>query len=66
MGARWGRRKLFVECPWGKRRRQRRVAQIRAVQEDLGLDQVAVNEGEVDIHLNLKSGPDWLLKGVQK
>ena len=66
MGARWGRPKMFVECPWSKRRRQRRLAQILAMLQNRGPDEVAVYEDEVDIHLNPKSGPDWMPKGVQK
>jgi transposase len=66
MGARWGRPKMFVECPWSKRRRQRRLAQIRTVLLNRGADEVALYEDEVDIHLNPKPGPDWMPRGVQK
>lgn len=66
MGARWGRPKLFVECPWSKRRRQRRLARIRSMLEKRGPDEVALYEDEVDIHLNPKAGPDWMPRGVQK
>jgi transposase len=66
MGARWGRPKMFVECPWSKRRRQRRLAQIRMVLQNRGPGEVALYEDEVDIHLNPKPGPDWMPRGVQK
>jgi transposase len=66
MGIRWGRPKLFVECPWSQRRRRRRLAQIRTLVENLGPDEVALYEDEVDIHLNPKPGPDWMPHGVQK
>lgn len=66
MGARWGRPKMFVECPWSKRRRQRRLTQLRTMLENRGRDEVALYEDEVDIHLNPKSGPDWMPRGVQK
>jgi transposase len=66
MGARWGRPKMFVECPWTTRRRQRRLAQLRAILTERGPDEVALYEDEVDIHLNPKPGPDWMARGVQK
>lgn len=66
MGARWGRPKMYVECPWSRRRRQRRLAQIRAMLHDRGPDEVALYEDEVDIHLNPRPGPDWMPAGMQK
>jgi hypothetical protein len=44
----------------------RRLAWIRRLIRKLGPDEVAVYEGEVDIHLNPKIGPDWMLSGQQK
>jgi len=66
MGARWGRPKVYVVCPWSRRRRLRRLAQIRELVENLGPGEVALYEDEVDIHLNPKTGPDWMPRGVQK
>lgn len=66
MGARWGRPKIFVSCPWRRRRRQRRLAQIRQLLGTLPAGEVALYSDEVDIHLNPRTGPDWMARGVQK
>jgi transposase len=66
MGARRGRPKPIVLCPWKKRKRQRRLAAIRALLANLGPGEVAVYEDEVDIHLNPKIGLDWMNRGKQK
>jgi transposase len=63
---RLGRPKPTVGCPWPKARRMRRLAWIRRLIGNLGPDEVAVYEDEVDIHLNPKIGPDWMLPGQQK
>jgi transposase len=63
---RLGRPKPTVGCPWPKSRRMRRLAGIRRLIRNLGPDEVAVYEDEVDIHLNPKIGPDWMLQGQQK
>ena len=44
----------------------RRLAWIRRLIRNLGPDEVAVYEDEVDIHLNPKIGLDWMLQGQQK
>lgn len=64
--ARWGRPKLFVACPWSRSRRGRRLAQIRKLLRTLPSNEVALYEDEVDIHLNPRSGPDWMPRGIQK
>ena len=66
LGARWGRPNMFVLCPWGKRRRGRRLSDIRRLLESLPSDETAFFEDEVDINLNPKAGPDWMVKGQQK
>ena len=63
---RLGRPKPIVGCPWPKARRLRRLAWIRRLIRDLAPDEVALYEDEVDIHLNPKIGPDWMLMGQQK
>jgi transposase len=63
---RLGRPKPIVECPWKKARRDRKLRQIERLVRDLGPDEVAVYADEVDIHLNPKIGPDWMLRGQQK
>ena len=66
LGVRKKRPKPVVRCPWPKRKRERRLREIQRLLEQLPEDEVAVYEDEVDIHLNPKIGPDWMLPGVQK
>jgi transposase len=66
IGARLGRPKPVVGCPWAKRRKNRRLAEIRRTLDGLPADAVAVYLDEVDIHLNPKIGLDWMNRGKQK
>jgi transposase len=66
LGARRGRPRPFVVCPWSKQRRQRRLRQIQQLIDTLPNDEQAFWEDEVDIDLNPKIGPDWMLPGRQK
>ena len=66
IGARLGRPKPTVGCPWPKRRRNRCILAIETMLESLGSTAVAVYLDEVDIHLNPKIGPDWMNRGKQK
>lgn len=66
LGVRWGVARPTVACPWPRRRRQRRLAQIKSRLADLGPNEVAYFEDEVDIHLNPKIGRDWMHRGRQK
>lgn len=66
IGARWGRPRPIVACPWKARRRQRRIAEIRRLVSAATDRDVVVFVDEVDIHLNPKIGPDWMLPGVQR
>lgn len=66
IGARHGAPKPTVECPWSKRAKNERLREIRQLVENLPPDEVAVYEDEVDIHLNPKIGPDWMVPGQQK
>lgn len=63
---RLGRPKPIVGCPWKKRRRLKRLREIRTVIETLPPDEVILYVDEVDLHLNPKIGPDWMLRGTQK
>ena len=63
IGARLGRPRPTVGCPWPKPRKNRRLRQIRQVLENLAADEVAVYLDEVDIHLNPKIGADWMNRG---
>jgi transposase len=66
IGARWGRPRPIVACPWRTRRRQRRIAALRALAASATDENVVVYADEVDIHLNPKLGPDWMLPGTQR
>lgn len=66
IGARLGRAKPIVGCPWRKASKTRRLNQIQKLINELPADEVAVYEDEVDIHLNPKIGADWMVRGQQK
>lgn len=66
LGIRRGMPKPTVGCPWPARARKRRIRLIRRLIETLPPDEAAVYEDEVDIHLNPKIGPDYMLPGQQK
>ena len=63
---RLGRPKPIVGCPWKKRRRMKRLREIRGLIAALPKNEVILYVDEVDIHLNPKIGPDWMLRGTQK
>jgi transposase len=63
---RLGRPKPIVGCPWKKRRRMKRLRKLRQLIEALPEDEVILYVDEVDIHLNPKIGPDWMLRSTQK
>jgi len=65
-GARRGRPKPIVVCPWKKGAKTRRLNQIRRLGERLGDEAALLHVDEIDIHLNPKIGPDWMLRGQQK
>ncbi len=66
IGARLGRAKPIVGCPWSKARKTRRLNEIQKLIDELPDNEVAVYEDEVDIHLNPKIGVDWMVRGQQK
>lgn len=66
LGVRWGRPRAVVSCPWRAARRQRRVAALQRLAASASDRDVVVFADEVDIHLNPKIGPDWMLPGTQR
>jgi transposase len=66
VGARWGRPRPIVACPWKARRRQRRIAALQQLAASASDENVVVYADEVDLHLNPKIGPDWMLPGTQR
>jgi transposase len=66
IGARRGRPKPIVGCPWPKQRRKRRLAALQRLVDTAGQQDTVVYVDEVDIHLNPKLGLDWMNRGKQK
>jgi len=66
IGARLGRPRPVLRCPWKKSRKTRHLRKITRLIEGLAKNEVAVHADEVDIHLNPKIGFDWMLPGQQK
>jgi transposase len=66
LGVRRGMARPAVGCPWGKRARDKRLRMIRRLVARLPEGQAAVWEDELDVHLNPKIGPDWMLPGTQR
>jgi transposase len=66
LGIRLGRPKPIVGCPWSKARKTRRLNKIRKLMAAARPGDVFLYEDEVDIHLNPKIGPDYMLRGTQK
>lgn len=66
IGARRGRPKPTVNCPWSKQAKIRRLHQIQRLIAELPPDEVVMYEDEIDIHLNPKIGLDWMVRGQQK
>jgi putative transposase len=66
LGARRGRPRPVVRCPWPAAAKTRCLNRIRRLLDTLPPDEVALYSDEVDIHLNPKIGWDWMLPGLQK
>lgn len=58
IGARRGRPKPTVDCPWPEAEKQQCLEQIEHLVTHLPAQEVAVWEDEIDIHLNPKIGQD--------
>jgi transposase len=66
LGARWGEPRPVVACPWSKKSKAQRMAQIRGLLRRLPADEVALYQDEVEVHLNPKIGRDWMLPKRQR
>jgi transposase len=66
IGARRGRPRPTVACPWTKAAKTRRLNAIRKLRATVPRSHAIVYEDEVDIHLNPKIGLDWMMAGQQK
>lgn len=63
---RLGRPKPFVKCPWPDQRKDLRIRRLRYLLRHARTGEIWVFEDEVDIHLNPKIGPDYMLPNTQK
>lgn len=66
IGARRGRPRPTVGCPWSKAAKTRRINAINKLRANCRRNEILVYEDEVDIHLNPKIGMDWMNRGHQK
>lgn len=66
IGARRGRPKPTVGCPWSAAAKFRRLRAIQRLLATLPQGELAFWEDEVDVHLNPKIGLDWMVRGQQK
>jgi len=66
MRVRWGRPRPVVACPWKAARRARRIAFLRRLAATPRPGEAVFYGDEVDLHLNPKIGPDWMLPGTQR
>jgi len=61
-----GRPKPAAPCPWSARRKNGRMALIRALVDTMPEDQACVWEDEADVDLNPRIGVDYMLPGTQR
>lgn len=66
LGVRRGMPKPTVRCPWSRQAKAARIRLIRKLIESLAADEAAVWEDELDVDLNPRIGPDWMLPGTQR
>ena len=53
-------------CPWSRRAKAARIRLVRQLVASLPPDEAAVWEDELDVDLNPRIGPDWMLPGTQR
>ncbi len=63
---RWGRPRPIVRGPWKAAHRAARIASLRRLATARPAGEVVLYLDEVDLHLNPKSGPDWMLPATQR
>lgn len=66
IGARRGRPKPTVHCPWPKRLRDKVLRSLRQLEGSASDEEPVVFADEVDLHLNPKVGLDWMNRGTQR
>jgi len=65
MRVRWRRPRPVVACPWKTAARERRLAELERLAQTPRPGEAMFYADEVDIHLNPKIGPDWMLPGIR-
>lgn len=65
LGIRWGQARPLVLCPWRRARRQRCLRKLRRLVAQAGPEEEVFYSDEVDIDLNPRIGPDWMLENDQ-
>lgn len=55
-----------TKCAWPKRKIRRRLRSLKWLFKNPKEREVVLYEDEVDIHLNPKLGPDWMMPGQRK
>jgi transposase len=66
VGARRKRPRPVVRCPWPTRRRRQRLWQLKCRAAYARPREPVFYEDEMDVHLNPKIGPDWMLPGQRR
>jgi transposase len=66
IGARRGRPKPTVQCPWPKRLRDKVLRSLQKLERSASDQEPVVFVDEVDLHLNPKVGLDWMNRGAQR
>jgi len=66
IGARLGRAKPIVLCPWPAEEREKRLKQLRRLASRSSVDEPVYFEDEVDIDFNPRIGRDWVLPGGRR
>ena len=66
LGARRGRPRPIVACPWNKAAQTRRLNVIRSLVVRACPEEPVLFGDEVDVHFNPKIGWDWMLPGQQR
>ena len=66
IGARWGRGRPTVLCPWPQRKRRRRVRDLERIVSAVSATEPVFYVDEMDVHLNPRIGADWMLPRTQK
>lgn len=66
IGARRGRPKPSVKCPWTDRQRDKVLRALRRLEKNASAADPVVFSDEVDLHLNPKVGLDWMNRGTQR